>query len=213
MAKADGMLLSKRCRVKENREELQIEMAKLSKTRCKTRKSYSTRTTLDPWTSIPSGRNNHGIPKTSSSFSDEPLLSSSAFNVSASTPSTYPQSQSFGTSSCISSAESMNVSQMTQISEYPTQYPFKPWATTAVSTAPWRRVCYYVDSNCYDMESHQPSNYASSLETTWDHQLAIATWKMVIGVNTISEDSYVEHRMNYGNLGYLQGKENLRSLE
>jgi hypothetical protein len=35
------------CRVEENRKELQVEMAKLSKTRCKARKPYSTRTTLD----------------------------------------------------------------------------------------------------------------------------------------------------------------------
>jgi hypothetical protein len=35
------------CRVEENRKELQVEMAKLSKTRCKARKPYSTRTALD----------------------------------------------------------------------------------------------------------------------------------------------------------------------
>ncbi|KAG5233967.1 transcription factor MYB [Salix suchowensis] len=56
-----------------------------------------------------------------------------------------------GTSSCISSAESMNVSQMSQLSEYPTS-PFQAIGSNS-DYINLVKDCYYVDSNCYDMES------------------------------------------------------------
>ncbi|KAI9381045.1 hypothetical protein POPTR_015G046200v4 [Populus trichocarpa] len=57
-----------------------------------------------------------------------------------------------GTSSCISSAESMNVSQMSQLSEYPTS-PFQAIGNNSSEYSTLAKGCYYVDSNCYDMEA------------------------------------------------------------
>ncbi|KAF2324832.1 hypothetical protein GH714_017771 [Hevea brasiliensis] len=54
-----------------------------------------------------------------------------------------------GSNSCISSTESMNISQISQLSEYPTS-PFHPIST-------FQKDCYYVDSGCYNMESMTPA--------------------------------------------------------
>ncbi|CAK7349712.1 unnamed protein product [Dovyalis caffra] len=56
-----------------------------------------------------------------------------------------------GTSSCISSAESMNVSHMSQLSEYPTS-PFQALGNNS-DYSTLVKDGYYVDSNCYDMEA------------------------------------------------------------
>uniref|UniRef100_A0A6M2ECB1 MYB family protein n=1 Tax=Populus davidiana TaxID=266767 RepID=A0A6M2ECB1_9ROSI len=56
-----------------------------------------------------------------------------------------------GTSSCISSAESMNVSQMSHLSEYP-KSPFQAMGNNG-DYSTLVKDCYYVDSNFYDMEA------------------------------------------------------------
>ncbi|KAL3575057.1 hypothetical protein D5086_023158 [Populus alba] len=56
-----------------------------------------------------------------------------------------------GTSSCISSAESMNVSQMSRLSEYP-KSPFQAMGNNG-DYSTLVKDCYYVDSNFYDMEA------------------------------------------------------------
>ncbi|KAF9667593.1 hypothetical protein SADUNF_Sadunf15G0039700 [Salix dunnii] len=55
-----------------------------------------------------------------------------------------------GTGSCISSAESMNASQMSQLSEYPTSLQ-AIGNNSEYSTQV--KGCYYADSVCYDMEA------------------------------------------------------------
>lgn len=54
-------------------------------------------------------------------------------------------------SSCISSAESLNISQMSQLSEYP-RSPFHTIGNNS-DYSTFVKDCYYVDSNCYDMET------------------------------------------------------------
>ncbi|XP_011045847.1 PREDICTED: myb-related protein Zm38-like [Populus euphratica] len=56
-----------------------------------------------------------------------------------------------GTSSCISSAESMNVSQMSHLSEYP-KSPYQAMGNNG-DYSTLVKDCYYVDSNFYDMEA------------------------------------------------------------
>ncbi|KAJ6687773.1 TRANSCRIPTION FACTOR MYB21-LIKE [Salix koriyanagi] len=56
-----------------------------------------------------------------------------------------------GTGSCISSAESMNASQMSQLSEYPAS-PFQAMGNNSEYSTPVKG-CYHVDSSCYDMEA------------------------------------------------------------